>query len=269
MKKIIFVLTILAMFSVISPVTVLAWDDCPSGEINDAYPGDCNKYIDTDKDGICDHSQPAPEDRNNVATNTATTEEEIHDLISGQDLKTKTVNEIAQLYKIDPTEFAKALSDYYKVNIKLTDYFQFLQDNYAVEPSVSKDIAVSIRTKQPLVTSESDSSKNKKIYDLVPISFFLILLYVISHILSKKNIISIGNHRKIWNILLLVTFLASGILGILLVIKINFGIAIPLPFNILFWHVEAGIAMVAISIFHILWHWAYLKNLFMVKNMLK
>jgi len=269
MKKIIFVLAVLAIFSVVLPATALAWDDCPSGKINDAYPGDCNKYVDTDKDGICDHSQPAPEDRSSAVTNAETTEEEIHDLISGQELKTKTVNEIAQLYKIDPNEFAKALSDHYKVNIKSTDYFQFLRDNYAVEPSVSKDIAVSIRTKQPLVISESDNSKAKKNYDLVPISLFLILLYVISHILSKKNIISIGNHRKIWNILLLATFLASGILGILLVIKINFGIAIPLPFNILFWHVEAGMAMVAISIFHILWHWAYFKNLFMIKNMLK
>jgi hypothetical protein len=265
MKKLIFALAVIVMFSVVSPATALAWDDCPSGEINDSYPGDCNKYIDTDEDGICDHSQPAPEDRNNIVANVATTEEEIHDLISGQDLKTKTVNEIAQLYKIDQVEFAKALSDYYKVNIKSTDYFQFLQDNYAVEPSIAKDIAVSIRTKQPMATSESDSNKSKKIYDLVPISLFLILLYVISHVLSKKNIISIGNHRKIWNILLLATFLISGILGILLVIKINFGVAIPLPFNILFWHVEAGIAMVIISIFHILWHWAYFKGIMGIK----
>ena len=270
MKKILFILMVMAMFSVVLPTTVLAWNDCPSGEINDAYPGDCNKYIDTDKDGICDHSQPAPEDRIDTATNTATnavtTEEEIHDLISGQELRTKTVNEIAQLYKIDTTEFAKALSDHYKVNIKSADHFQFLKDNYAVEPSIAKAIAVSIRTKQPLVTSESDSSKNKRIYDLAPISLFLIFLYVLSHILSKKNIISIGNHRKLWNILLLVTFLVSGILGILLVIKINFGIAIPLPFNILFWHVEAGIAMAVISIFHILWHWTYFKNLITIKK---
>jgi hypothetical protein len=34
-----------------------AWDDCPFGYKDDPYPGLCWRYIDTDKDGICDHSQ--------------------------------------------------------------------------------------------------------------------------------------------------------------------------------------------------------------------
>ncbi|MFH1722516.1 MAG: hypothetical protein ABH950_07940 [Candidatus Altiarchaeota archaeon] len=38
------------------------WDDCPFGEVGDEYPGDCVRYVDTDGDGICDHSEPAPED---------------------------------------------------------------------------------------------------------------------------------------------------------------------------------------------------------------
>lgn len=40
-----------------------AWDDCPRGLVNDEYPGSCSLYIDTDENGICDHSEPAPEDR--------------------------------------------------------------------------------------------------------------------------------------------------------------------------------------------------------------
>lgn len=43
--------------------SVYAWDDCPKGKVNDPYPGDCARYIDTDNNGICDHSEPAPEDR--------------------------------------------------------------------------------------------------------------------------------------------------------------------------------------------------------------
>ena len=42
---------------------VYAWDDCPEGMVNDEYPGSCPRYIDTDENGICDHSEPAPEDR--------------------------------------------------------------------------------------------------------------------------------------------------------------------------------------------------------------
>jgi len=53
---------------------VYAWDDCPKGLVNDEYPGECSRYIDTDENGICDHSEPAPEDRvdnENISTETA------------------------------------------------------------------------------------------------------------------------------------------------------------------------------------------------------
>ena len=58
-KKIILTFLII----VVSSTTALAWDDCPKGLVDDPYPGECSKYIDTDNDGICDHSQLAPEDR--------------------------------------------------------------------------------------------------------------------------------------------------------------------------------------------------------------
>lgn len=41
-------------------VTVFAWDDCPFGLENDEYPGECGRYVDTNNDGICDHSQSEP-----------------------------------------------------------------------------------------------------------------------------------------------------------------------------------------------------------------
>lgn len=185
MKKIIFSLLLL----ILSPATVLAWDDCPYGEVDCPHPGDCNRYIDIDSDEICDHSQPAPEDRNIEIANIQTTEDE------------------------------------------------------------------------SLITNNKQSAMT---YHLIPISLFLILLYFITHILSKKKIISVVKHRKIWNFLLLISFLLSGVSGILLVIKINFGITIPLPPNILFLHVETGIAMFVISIFHTFWHWAYFKNMFKI-----
>ncbi len=33
---------------------------CPFGLLNDPYPGECNLYVDADKDGICDLSQSGP-----------------------------------------------------------------------------------------------------------------------------------------------------------------------------------------------------------------
>ncbi len=64
MKKIALILIlVLSFILVFKPGFVYAWDDCVFGKINDEYPGDCARYIDTDNDGICDHSQPTPEDR--------------------------------------------------------------------------------------------------------------------------------------------------------------------------------------------------------------
>ena len=110
------------------------------------------------------------------------------------------------------------------------------------------------------------TKQNTMIYHFLPISLILILLYFITHILSKKKIISVIGHRKIWNILLLASFLISGILGILLVVEINSGAKFSLPLDMLFWHVEVGIAMFVISIFHTLWHWAYFKNMLRIKK---
>jgi len=103
-------------------------------------------------------------------------------------------------------------------------------------------------------------NQTRQAYHLLPIALILILAYAISHTLTKKQKISLPTHRKFWNLLLLISFLTSALLGVWLVIKINFGLALNLPFNPIFWHVEIGIAMTMISIFHIIWHWGYFKT---------
>jgi hypothetical protein len=54
----------------LAPIVVYAWDDCPYGLVDDPFPGQCPRYVDTNQDGICDHSQSAPDG----AVNTTTTE---------------------------------------------------------------------------------------------------------------------------------------------------------------------------------------------------
>lgn len=99
------------------------------------------------------------------------------------------------------------------------------------------------------------------VYNFSLITITLLILYSITYILSKTNKIKIITHRKIWNILLLITFLIMGILGIILVLNIQYKTGIKLPFRVLYLHVEAGIAMTIIAIFHILWHWPYFKSI--------
>jgi hypothetical protein len=45
-------------------ITTCAWDDCPFGIEDEAYPGTCWRYVDTNGDGICDHSQSEPTEEN-------------------------------------------------------------------------------------------------------------------------------------------------------------------------------------------------------------
>jgi len=185
--------------------------------------------------------------------------------LSGKELKTKSVAEVATLYQIDANKYAEKVGQTIGVRVKTTDTFQLLHDNYGAEPSVVKEIAVQMQTengqtattKETTTKTSTKSSAVEKQYNFIPITIALLLLYVFSFVLSRFKVIGYALHKKIWNWLLLGFFLASAILGCLLVLRISNGIIIPLPFNMLYWHVEAGIAMTAISIFHIMWHWKY------------
>jgi len=93
------------------------------------------------------------------------------------------------------------------------------------------------------------------------IAIALFLIYAVSFFLYKAKHIRVTTHRKIWNVLLLGTFLVTAGFGLTLVIRrdnvLNFG----LPFNLLFWHVEAGVTMTLISLFHLSWHFTYYRDL--------
>jgi hypothetical protein len=198
-----YLLTLISILSVMVFFTqsALAWDDCPYGKVNDEYPGDCARYIDTDNDGICDHSQPAPGDRIAVEAE--------------------------------------------------TDNYQLVADTGTNISTNNSDSLVGSEEipKQPSVTSRQ--------YYFFPITIVLIVAYLISYLLQKFKKIKIITHQRLWNIILLFSFLGSALLGILLVFNISLGTTITLPFNMLFWHVEFGLAMVIIAIFHIWNHRRY------------
>ncbi|MBC8313545.1 MAG: DUF4405 domain-containing protein [Candidatus Cloacimonetes bacterium] len=109
---------------------------------------------------------------------------------------------------------------------------------------------------------KSEEFVTKIRYHLISIVVISIILYLFSSILSKKKIIRLAIHRKIWNLMLLISFFISSIFGILLIFQINFGTRFSLPFHLLFWHAEIGIVAFIIGIFHIIWHWKYFKTYF-------
>jgi len=94
-------------------------------------------------------------------------------------------------------------------------------------------------------------------YPFIPVSIIIIAAYFITWLFSRWEIFPVKSNRKFWNILLLVTFLVTGLLGILSVIKVNYKLVIPGYEQYMQWHVSFGIAMVFISFFHLSWHLKY------------
>jgi hypothetical protein len=184
MKRLFLLLTASMLAILLLSLASALWDDCPRGEEDCAYPGSCGSYIDTNKDGLCDHGQEQP---------------------------------------------------------------------------VQAEI-------EPSKTSVISQAKTGANYYFLQIAVPLIILYLISYFLSKKGKIKIITHRKIWNIVLLVSFLAVAILGIILTINIQYGLQIFDRAFELKWHVEAGIVLVIVSVFHILWHIPYYKNILKYSN---
>ena len=98
---------------------------------------------------------------------------------------------------------------------------------------------------------------NRNSYNLIPICLFFIVLYSITWLLTARKIIKKSMHRKIWNIVLLISLVGSVFLGLVRILSIDFNIDIALPFNVIFWHVETSIVLGAVVLVHILWHWRY------------
>jgi hypothetical protein len=163
------------------------WEDCPFGLINDTYPGECGRYIDTNGDGICDRSQEQPTTTQATFASTTST--------------TKQTTTTTQ--------------------------------------AVNKQIIVGTK------------------YNVIPITVALTLIYLISFFISKKGVIPVSAHRKLWNILLTAAFIVTGFSAVLIAVKLDLGWSIPLIADLLFWHTEFGLAMVWIALFHMLWHWRY------------
>jgi hypothetical protein len=126
----------------------------------------------------------------------------------------------------------------------------------AAAPTVSNSQNIKVGTDTGEIGTAAGAG-NRYTYYFVPILAVLIVLYAITWLLSARKTIGILLHRKIWNVVLLVSSMVSALLGIVLLINIEFGTGITLPFNMLFWHVEAGIALSIVAIFHIIWHWRY------------
>lgn len=92
-------------------------------------------------------------------------------------------------------------------------------------------------------------------YQFVPIALIVIIVYAITYLLYKENVITEAMHAKIWNILIFISGLILAIFGLLITLFAEYGISIPINSDMVFWHVEIGILLFVIALFHIYLHW--------------
>jgi len=96
-------------------------------------------------------------------------------------------------------------------------------------------------------------------YYFIPILLITFICYFSSIFLIKSQKITLIQHRRFWNFVLLITFLVSGILGLFLAFSIDQKLSLSWYLPLMWYHVEFGIVMALVSLIHILWHIPYFK----------
>ncbi|MGD2033477.1 MAG: hypothetical protein PVF73_00360 [Bacteroidales bacterium] len=99
-------------------------------------------------------------------------------------------------------------------------------------------------------------------YLLLPLAITSLLLYLLSHILVRTGILPKSFHRKFWNVVLLLTFLVTAVIGLLLVVQITYKLDWNIMDKLMAWHVDFGIVMSFAATYHLIWHFSYYLKLF-------
>jgi len=246
----------------------------------DAYVQELSKFLKIDVSG--ESSLQALHDENGLCTGVAgaiavslqsgeggVADLDPENLISGAEIKQKKISEVAAIYNISAEELAGVIAKDLGIKVKSSDLIQTLHDNYGLEANKVKELA-GVLAEKPASKDDQELLPKPVVqearYQLVLIVLVLMLLYLLTYVLALKKLISILSLRRIWNGLLLIAFLGSVILGLMLIIRINYGLYITLPFNMLYWHVEFSTAMAIISLIHLSWYWRFYASMFRRKN---
>jgi spermidine synthase len=99
-------------------------------------------------------------------------------------------------------------------------------------------------------------------YHVIGTGLTAVLLYILSYFFFRINLTSCNLHKKLWNIVLAATFLATAIAGIFMALQITYKWDLPFVKTVLKWHVEFGIGMAFTGIFHFIWHISYYGRIF-------
>jgi hypothetical protein len=101
------------------------------------------------------------------------------------------------------------------------------------------------------------------VYEMLIPSIPFLALYLLTFGLYKGGIIKKAFHVNIWNFIIAGAFLISGGAGFLLMILMEMGFVSPINFGLMYWHVELGVTLVLVTVFHFHIYWKSSKKMFM------
>jgi spermidine synthase len=99
-------------------------------------------------------------------------------------------------------------------------------------------------------------------YHVIGTGSTAVLLYILSYFFYRLNFFPYQFHKKLWNLLLAFSFLATAIAGLFMALQITYKWDVPFVKTVLKWHVEFGIGMAFTGIFHLIWHLSYYGRIF-------
>lgn len=233
---------LIVLFSLLCLSVSVMQAQCPFGG-KENCKGECGRFIDENGDGYCDNSIIRSAEKPLVDSTDKKMEQ------TKQNARQKDNQNAAKTDIMAKKDTGKDVKN---------------EPSFAVE---DKAQTIGTETFTEKVQGEKTeqvqpAAANAKPYRFVGISIATLLLYCLTSVLVFANKMKKTTHKKIWNVLLLLTCLVSCLLGFFLVIQINYHFATEWLRSILKIHVEFGIAMTIIAVIHILWHTNYYSKIF-------
>jgi hypothetical protein len=87
-------------------------------------------------------------------------------------------------------------------------------------------------------------------FHILPITIIIIGSYLFTYYLFKKRILKPKQHKRIWNILVTIGYIGTGLTGVLLTLMIKLGISTVYNPGITYWHAELALLMVLGTFIH-------------------
>ena len=100
------------------------------------------------------------------------------------------------------------------------------------------------------------------VYEIVIPSIPFVVGYLVTYTLYKMSLIKKSLHVNLWNFILFSAFLVTAGAGFILMVLLELGVITFINLGLLYWHVEFGITMALITLFHIIIYWKSTRRLF-------